>query len=367
MSVTLPLEGDQETTLPIAWATANTATCLWNDSADLDELSRSIEFGATGATCNPVIALAIISRHLDVWRPRIEALAQEFPTASYSEIGWKVVEALSVEAASLLRDIYADSGGRNGRLSIQTDPSLHRDAAALVRQAVHFAELADNIIVKIPATAVGLAAIEEAVYLGVSVNVTVSFTVAQAVRAAEAIERGLDRRAADGHPDEEFGHVVTIMGGRLDDWLKTWVKRNRVLLDPGHLEWAGVAVCKKAYREYVNRGFRARLLVGAFRNHYLFSQFVGGDLVITAPFDWQLQINENHIQVDGSAVDVPVDPVIVNTLLEKIPDFGRAYHVDGLTVAEFDDFPVTRQTLRQFLEANAALEALVRDVLVVEP
>ena len=367
MSVPQPIDDDKDPTLPIAQATRNTPTCLWNDSADPEELARSLAFGATGATCNPVIALATISQHLDTWGPRIHTIAEQNPTATHSEIGWCAVTALTVDSAALLHDEFVASGGRNGRLSIQTDPSLHRDAAALVRQAVEFSKLADNIIVKIPATEIGLQAIEQAAFEGVSVNVTVSFTVAQAVRGAEAIERGLDRRRKAGLPDQEFGHVVTVMAGRLDDWLKTWVTRNRILLDPGHLEWAGVAVCKEAYRQFILRGFRSRLLIGAFRNHFLFSQFIGGDLVITAPFDWQLQINENRLPVDPGAINTPVDRAVMLSLRDKVPDFTRAFTVEDLPIEDFDSFPVTRRTLRQFLEANSALETLVRDVLIPVP
>ena len=231
-------------------------TALWNDSADPQELARSIGFGAVGATCNPVIAYTAISRHLDAWTPRIAEIAHGHPTWSESQVGWRAVELLSIEAAALLEPAFRDSGGRNGRLSIQTDPRLHTDADALVEQAIHFSKLADNIIVKLPATAVGIRAIEEATYRGVSVNVTVSFTVPQAIAAAEAIERGLDRRAAEGMPEREFGSVVTIMGGRLDDWLKQVAERERILLQPGDLDWAGIAVLKRAYGIFRERRYR---------------------------------------------------------------------------------------------------------------
>src|SRR5690606_20890315 len=132
------------------------------DSADPAQLARSIGFGARGATCNPVIALAAIQADLPRWTQRLRELAAERPTAGESELGWAVVEELSVEAARLLEPAFEATGGRDGRLSIQTDPRLHRDAGALVAQAERFAALAPNIIVKIPATAVGLEAIEEA-------------------------------------------------------------------------------------------------------------------------------------------------------------------------------------------------------------
>jgi transaldolase len=349
--------------LPLRAAADRFPTVLWNDSADPAELAQSIEFGAVGATCNPVIALAAVKAHLDVWGPRIAELAAEHPTAGESELGWKVVEELSIEAARLLEPAFRESGGRNGRLSIQTDPRLHRDADALVEQAVYFSGLAENIIVKIPATAVGIRAIEEATFQGVSINVTVSFTVPQAVEAAKAIERGLDRRAEAGLPEREFGSVVTLMGGRLDDWLKHYVQKNRILLDPGYLEWAGVAALKKAHSIFTERGYRSRVLSAAFRNHMQWSELQGGDLVVSPPFDWQQRINENRIPAENR-IDVPVDPAIIQTLRDRVPEFSRAYDEDGMTVEEFDTFGATVRTLRQFLEADEQLDRIVRDILV---
>lgn len=350
--------------LPLRRAADTTPTVLWNDSADPDELTRSIAFGAVGATCNPVIALTAIRAHLDVWAPRIRALAEERPTATESQLGWAVVEELSLEAARLLEPAFEASGGRNGRLSIQTDPRLHRDREALVEQAVRFSGLAPNIIVKIPATRVGIAAIEEATYRGVSVNATVSFTVAQAIAVAEAMERGFRRREAEGLPMHEFGSVCTIMGGRLDDWLKAWALRERILLDPGYFEWAGVAALKKAYRIYRERGYRVRILSAAFRNAMQWSELVGGDLVVSPPFDWQARINENRIPVRPHAIDEPVDPRILATLLDRLPEFRKAYDEDGLAVADFERYGAAVRTLHQFLEADAELDALVRGLVL---
>ena len=156
----------------------------------------------------------------------------ERPTAGESEIGWAVVEELSVNAARLLEPIFHEHHGRNGRLSIQTDPRLHRDAKALADQAEYFSTLAPNIIVKLPATKAGIEAIEEVTFRGVSINATVSFTVAQVLRVAEAVERGLERREAAGLPTDSMGPVATLMGGRLDDWLKHVAARSKTARDP---------------------------------------------------------------------------------------------------------------------------------------
>jgi transaldolase len=351
---------------PLLRMARTTPTVLWNDSATLTELSAAIGWGAVGATCNPVIALAALRSDLPRWQQRIAQYAAEHPTASESDIGWAMVRELSVEAAALLDHSFAEHAGRNGRLSVQTDPRLYRDSQALAAQAVEFDRLAANVIVKIPATETGIAAMEEATYRGVSINATVSFTVPQAVAVAEAIERGLQRREAEGLAVDRMGPVCTIMVGRLDDWMKTVAKRDGITVDPGYLEWAGVAVFKQAYRIFGERGFRTRLLSAAFRNHMHWSQFVGGDVVISPPFDWQVRLNASGIE-PVARIDDPVAKDVVDTLYEKFPDFRRAFDADGMTPAEFQDFGATRKTLRQFLAACAELEGLVRDVLLPDP
>ena len=349
-------------TAPLARAAAETPTALWNDSADPNELKASIGFGAVGATCNPVIAFTAINRYPDIWGPRLRELAAENPTWGESDLGWEAVRELSIDAAALLLPIFKETGGRNGRLSIQTDPRLYRSTEALVEQAVEFSQLAENIIVKIPATTEGINAMEEAAYRGVSINATCSFTVPQAVAVGAALERALDRRAADGLPEQEFGHVVTIMGGRLDDWLKQWADKNRILVAPGALDWAGVAALKRAHHIFTERGYRSRILSAAFRNALQWSELVGGDLVVSPPFDWQARINENNIPVENR-IDVPVDAAIMDELMQ-LSEFRRAYEPDGMEISEFIDFGATRNTLRQFLDADAKLDALVRDAIL---
>jgi len=351
---------------PLLTAAQSTATALWNDSSDLDELRQSIAFGGVGATCNPVIAYTTISQHLDVWAPRIEQIAADHPTWGESAIGWQAVKDMSKEAAALLKPIFDEHNGRNGRLSVQTDPRFHRDAKALADQAEEFHNLADNIVVKIPATKTGLEAIEDATSRGVSINVTVSFSVPQAVRAAEAIERGLQRREAAGHDVSRMGPVVTIMVGRLDDWLKHVVARDKIFIDPSALEWAGVAAMKRAYAIFQERGFRSRVLAAAFRNVLQWSEVVGGDLVVSPPFKWQTIINASDYEVVLDRINEPVSPYYLEQL-GRIPDFVRAYEEDGMSVEEFEDFGPTRKTLRQFLEADADLDRLVRDIIVPAP
>jgi transaldolase len=346
--------------------TQTTPTCLWNDSADLDELRYAIENGAVGATCNPVIAVTVLKKHLADWKPRIQQLTIELAGATEDQIGWRLVEELSVQAAKLLEPAFREHRGRNGRLSIQTDPRLYRDTRAILDNADRFNRLAPNMIVKIPVTKAGVAAIEEATYRGISINATVCFTLPQCVAVAEAVERGLTRREREDKDIASMGPVCTIMVGRLDDWLKVYLEKRELSVDPGYLEWSGVAVFKKTYRLFRQRGYRIRLLSAAFRNHMHWSELIGADAVISPPSAWQRRFNASVIEV-RPRIDDPVDPRVVESLLENFPDFARAYSEDGLSIDEFDTFAPTVRTLRQFIAACADLDALVRDVMLPEP
>ena len=187
-------------------------------------------------------------------------LADERQNATEVDLAWAIVEEMSLRAAPLLLPAFEASGGRQGRLSMQTDPTFFRAYDRMLAQGVGFVGLAPNIIVKFPATTVGVRVMEEATYRGVNVNATVSFSVAQAVAAAEAVERGLRRREAEGLPIDDMGPVITLMMGRLEDWLRVQTERDGIVADPAALPWSGVAVFKRAYAEFRARGLRARLL-----------------------------------------------------------------------------------------------------------
>jgi transaldolase len=350
---------------PLHQMTATTRTCLWNDSASPQELAYSIGHGAVGATCNPVIVVEVLKKELPLWRDRIQQLIDQMPAATEHEIAWTLVEEMSTRAAGLLKPIFDAQGGKNGRLSVQTDPRFYRDAEAIVGQAVRFAALAPNIIVKIPVTESGIRAIEESTYRGISINATVCFSLPQCVAVAEAVERGLTRRESEGLDIVSMGPVCTIMVGRLDDWLKVVADKQDISVDPGVLEWAGIAVFKKTYRIFEERRYRIRLLSAAFRNHMHWSELIGGNVVISPPYKWQVRFNASDVPV-VPRIDVPVDAGVLASLM-KFADFRRAYAEDGLSPSEFDSFPPTRRTLRQFIAACHELDGQIREVSIPNP
>ncbi len=305
-----------------------TQTDYWNDSCSIPELTYAIQRGAVGATTNPVIVKNVLEKEFESYEDRIYELIKDMPTATEDDIAWKLNEEMAITGAELLEPIFHEYNGLKGRISIQTNTKYYRDAEKLLAQALHFDTLAPNMQVKMPATAAGIKAFEEATYNGVSINATVSFTVPQALAVAEAVERGLERREAEGLDISTMNPVCTIMVGRLDDWMKAVVDRDHIIVDPECLEWAGVAAFKQAYKIYKEKGYRTQLLSAAYRNHMHWSEFIGGDVSQTIPYKWQKRFNGSTVTVEDR-MDNPVKESYIKQLEEKIPDFVRAYEPDG--------------------------------------
>jgi transaldolase len=340
--------------------TSTTKTDYWNDSSSVEELTYAIDNGAVGATSNPTIVVTVLKKEMHLWRDRIFEIIDQNPTWSEAEVAWKVFEEIGVNGAKLLLPVHEREGGKKGRLSIQTNPTYYRNTEGLVKQARHFHSLAPNLQIKLPVTAAGIKAIEEATYLGININATVSFTVPQAIAVGEAVERGLNRRAAEGNDISRMSPVCTIMVGRVDDWLQVLVNRDGIITNPSYLPWAGVAVFKKAYGIYQERGYRARLLAAAYLHHLHWSEFIGGDVILSMPYEWQRRFNASDVEVK-ERMDVPVDPAIVDGLYRHFPDFRKAYDEDGMTVEEFDSYGATVRTLRGFIASYYELSTVIRD------
>ncbi|MBT3360787.1 MAG: transaldolase [Rhodospirillales bacterium] len=348
---------------PLHKMSVTTPTDLWNDSCSVSELEYSIDNGCVGATANPVIVAEVLKKERAKWEPTIRKLIADNPTASEDDIAWKLVEEMSKTGAKLLLPIFEKGDGKVGRLSLQTNPQFYRNADRMVEQAVRFDALAPNMIIKIPVTAAGIEAIEEVTFRGVSINATVSFCVAQAIAVAEAVERGLDRREKAGHDISRMGSVCTLMVGRMDDWLKVVAAKEDIITNPENLDWAGVAMMKKAYQIYQERGYRVRALSAATRNHRHWSEFIGGDVVVTLTHGWQKRFNGSDIDA-VPRMDIPVDPAILAELDKKFVDFRKGYDEKGMTPAEFDSYGPTKKTLSGFIGAQHDFVGDIRSYMI---
>ena len=348
---------------PLEQMSKTTPTQFWNDSCSLDDISFAIDHGGVGATTNPVIVGQVLEAELAKHRPSIERLIADNPTADEDEISWLLNEKLAVDGSKLLLPVYRASDRKVGYISIQTNTKYYRDTARMVEQAVHFSKLAENMMVKMPMTAQGIDAVEEATYQGVNVNATVSFTVAQAVAVAEAVESGINRRKAEGK-DVSFIHpVCTIMVGRVDDFLREVADKQNIIVDPQAIALSGVAVFKNAYRIFKERGYQTRLLVAAYRHHHHWSDFIGGDISMTIPPLWLRRFAASDISCENR-MDTPVPARLIEQLKKHFPDFVKAYEPDALAREDFESYGPTNRTLKQFLGGYDKMMGIVRSVMV---
>lgn len=337
-------------------------TDIWMDSCGEEELEYGLKRRIVGATSNPIIVGAVVKKELEFWEPKIQELIREMPKADEDELAWALIDEVGRLRSPKLLPVYRKFGGKKGRLSIQTNIKYYRNAEKMTEQAVHLSSLGENMMVKIPASAAGIQAMEEATFLGVSINATVSFTVSQAVAVAEAVERGLARRKNAGLPVEQMGPVCTLMLGRTDDWCKKYVSREGLVTDPECLEWAGIAVLKEAYRIYQKRGYTTRLLTAACRNHYHWSALIGGDLAQTINYSWFQRFDNSGIEVK----DRMAEPVPARYLAElmQLSEFRKSFEETGQKPEEFETYGGFKDTLQGFLAGYDDLIGLIRGYLI---
>ena len=205
-------------------------------------LSRYIrDFAVTGLTSNPTIfdqAIKSASSYDDAIRKK--ALAGESGEALFFQLA---LEDL-VQAADLIRPIHDATGGIDGWVSLEVSPLLADDTAGSIRAAarLHARAQRSNLFIKIPGTRAGIPAIEETIFAGVPVNITLLFSREHYLAAAEAYMRGVERRIAAGL-DPKVASVASIFVSRWDAAVKDKVSagfRNRL----------GIAIAMRTYKAY---------------------------------------------------------------------------------------------------------------------
>ena len=199
------------------------------------------DLAITGLTSNPTIfEHAITETNFYDDAIRNKALDGRSGESLFFDLA---VEDLS-QAADLFRPIHDATGGMDGWVSLEVSPLLADDAVASVNAAVQLHDRAQrpNLYVKIPGTRAGLLAIEEAVFAGIPVNVTLLFSREQYVAAAEAYMRGIERRIAAGR-DSRVASVASMFVSRWDLAVKDKV--------PNRLRnGLGIAIATRTYKAY---------------------------------------------------------------------------------------------------------------------
>ncbi len=342
-------------------------TELWNDSCGRGELQFALKRGAVGATSNPVIVGRILREDIDSWKERIvNILEQEMPDASDIDLCWRLTREAGKRSAEVLLPLFTETKGERGWQAIQVDPRYYRSAEKTIAHACELASLSDNILIKMPVSSVAPEAIEECTYRGVSINGTVCFSISQAVAVAEAVERGLRRREAEGLSISGLNPSCTIMSGRINDWLGDIVVQRRLPISPEEVEMAGIAIAKKAYHLFRERGYRLRILGALNNSHWLWTHFIGGDLILTINPVWWRRLEGCAVPVHNG-IDVPVPPAVTDRLLLHVPEFGMLFEEGALMVGEFEKLGAFRRTMREFFRGYEAFLEYLRSFMLPLP
>ena len=221
---------------------------LWLDNITRNLLRTGVlrhyidELSVTGLTSNPTIFDHAIKNSNDYDGAITSRLAQG---KSGERLFFELALEDLTEAADLFRPVYDRTGGVDGWVSLEVSPLLAHDARATVAEAkdLHARAQRPNLLIKIPGTKEGLPAIEEAIFAGIPINVTLLFSAEQYVAAADAYMRGVERRIAAGLKADVCS-VASIFVSRWDVAVAGKVP-------PALNNQLGIAVGKQAYKAYL--------------------------------------------------------------------------------------------------------------------
>jgi transaldolase len=341
---------------------------LSREMLDTGELERLIrEDAVVGVTSNPTIFEKALSTGGWYDEQLREVLDQEEDT---KEIFLALAVADVQEACDLLEPVWRETGGVDGRVSIEVDPELAYDRAASFDEAMRLHELVDrpNAYVKIPGTAPGLGAIEDCIAAGKSINVTLIFSLQRHAEVAEAYIRGLERLVADGGDPTRVTSVASFFVSRVD------TEADRRLAEVGREDLQGrlaVANAKLAYQQYQTLfgGERWRALADAgarpqrclwaststknpaYRDVLYVEELIGPETVNTMPLE-TVAAFQDHGEVRGDTLLEGLDEA--KALLDELAAAGVDYDDVVRTLEEegVQKFSDSFRSLRAGIEAK---------------
>jgi transaldolase len=194
---------------------------VWVDFISRDalrsgELERMVrEDAVVGLTSNPTIFQKAIASG-DAYDEQLREVLEHEDDAQ--EVFLALAQRDIVDACELLRPVWDEGGGQDGYVSLEVAPTLAYDADATSAEAKRLRELVDrpNLLVKIPGTEPGLQAIEDTIARGISVNVTLLFSLSRHAEVCDAYIRGLERLVGDGGDPSSVASVASFFISRVD-------------------------------------------------------------------------------------------------------------------------------------------------------
>src|SRR4051794_33039488 len=231
-------------------------TSIWLDQIERKlveggELARLVqEDSLRGMTSNPAIfEKAILGS--EEYDDQISQLVSSDPPAPDARTIYQAIAIQDVQAAAdVLRPVYDETDGYDGYVSLEVDPDLAFDTDKTIAQAQEYWGRVDrpNLMIKIPGTDEGLPAIEESLYKGININVTLLFKVEQYERVTQAFLKGLERRLDEGKPVDGIHSVASFFVSRVDTEVD---KRLEAISNTELQGQAGLANARAAYQLFL--------------------------------------------------------------------------------------------------------------------
>ena len=309
-----------------------TPTRFWINNPTLSQAKLAIEAGAQGCTTNPSYVSKLFNSEEDirVVKRTIDLLIPY--EKNDSAVAAKVQATMVARIADQFMPLYRASGGAAGFVTIQGDPFEETSAKAIIEEGVENRNLSENIMIKIPVTEPGIEAIAYFVEHDIPTLATEVMGLSQAVSICEAYT------AVSAASGKRPLFYITHITGILDDYFKAYVAKKGIKVSPEALRWAGLAVAKKEYAMLQERGYPTLMMGGGARKLEDFTELVGGKLLVT--INWH-GTADTLIEKDGpvvSRVGEQLDPSIISELKAAMPDFVRAWEIDGMKPSEYYDF-----------------------------
>jgi transaldolase len=293
------------------------------------------ELSITGLTSNPTIFDKSISGG-DAYDEQIAAAGPD--AESTEELFFELALTDLRDATDIFAPIHDRTDGLDGWASLEVSPLLADDAAATIEQAARLHEKGgrDNLYIKIPGTEAGRTAIEESIFSGVPINVTLLFSREQYLGSAEAYMRGLERRVEAGL-DPAVPSVASI-------FISRWDVAVQDSAPAGLRNQLGIAVAKRAYRAY-------RELLDSERWQGLANEGARPQRLLFASTGTKDPEASDTLYVEALAAPFTINTMPENTL-KALADHGEI----GDPLAE--DGGDAEQVLSQFAEAGVEIESL---------
>lgn len=324
---------------------ALTPTKFWVNNVTRSEADLGLSSGATGCTQNPSYTWKMLTHETEGAHAR-DLLAGILKETDDSHAAETVLQRKLVqEISERFMPLWKESGGRHGYVSIQGDPINEDDPGVIIQEARINREMNPNVMIKIPATKAGLAAMDVLIAEDTPLNATEVMSVSQTVQLCEMYHR---TSHTTGKRPVMYYSLIT---GIFNEWLRKDVAQKGIAINPDVLHQAGLAVAKKVYHLVHDRGYELGFIGGGVRTLEDFTEMVGGDVCIT--MNWNGSC-DSLIEADLPVVSRffnPIQEAVLDELLEKLPQFRQAYYVDGLDREDFEEYGPVEYFRDSFVDA----------------